>query len=196
MIKEVGIEKLIQLQAMTPAEQLKEINKLEKTSPYIREVLTQIQQDTAPANMKKLAELSPAEQAVELEKSPYLQALNDSSTVGMLTSQQILQNATGVEGMLMQSVMRQGQVRSVGTKKETTSPKKLTIQQKEKQVIKTVGLKQLKELEMMHPLDQKKKLEQLEKKLPMLKKFLNIFKRKTVQRFSAILRHYLILKQN
>ncbi|MEH7159995.1 hypothetical protein V7081_02720 [Priestia megaterium] len=53
-------------------------------------MLTQIQQDTAPANMKKLAELSPAEQAIELEKSPYLQALNDSSTVGMLTSQQIL----------------------------------------------------------------------------------------------------------
>ncbi|WP_303755712.1 deaminase domain-containing protein [Priestia megaterium] len=71
--------------------------------------------------MKKLAELSPAEQAVELEKSPYLQALNDSSTVGMLTSQQILQNATGVEGMLMQSVMRQGQVKSVGTKKTAES---------------------------------------------------------------------------
>ncbi|MCM3185620.1 T7SS effector LXG polymorphic toxin [Priestia megaterium] len=121
VIKEVGLEKLIQLQAMTPAEQLKEIHRLEKTSPYIREVLTQIQQDTAPANMKKLAELSPAEQAVELEKSPYLQALNDSSTVGMLTSQQILQNATGVEGMLMQSVMRQGQVRSVGTKKTAES---------------------------------------------------------------------------
>ncbi|MEJ9303474.1 T7SS effector LXG polymorphic toxin [Priestia megaterium] len=121
VIKEVGLEKLIQLQAMTPAEQLKEIHKLEKNSPYIREVLTQIQQDTAPANMKKLGELSPAEQAVELEKSPYLQALNDSSTVGMLTSQQILQNATGVEGMLMQSVMRQGQVRSVGTKKTAES---------------------------------------------------------------------------
>ncbi|BFJ00345.1 MULTISPECIES: T7SS effector LXG polymorphic toxin [Priestia] len=121
VIKEVGLKKLIQLQAMTPAEQLKEIHRLEKTSPYIREVLTQIQQDTAPANMKKLAELSPAEQAVELEKSPYLQALNDSSTVGMLMSQQILQNATGVEGMLMQSVMRQGQVRSVGTKKTAES---------------------------------------------------------------------------
>ncbi|MDG0059127.1 T7SS effector LXG polymorphic toxin [Priestia sp. P5] len=121
VIKEVGLKKLIQLQEMTPAEQLKEIHKLEKTSPYIREVLTQIQQDTAPANMKKLAELSPAEQAVELEKSPYLQALNDSSTVGMLMSQQILQNATGVEGMLMQSVMRQGQVRSVGTKKTAES---------------------------------------------------------------------------
>ncbi|WP_310883779.1 RNase A-like domain-containing protein [Priestia megaterium] len=120
-IKEVGLKKLIQLQAMTPAEQLKEIHRLEKTSPYIREVLTQIQQDTAPANMKKLAELSPAEQAVELEKSPYLQALNDSSTVGMLTSQQILQNATGVEEMLMQSVMRQGQVKSVGTKKTAES---------------------------------------------------------------------------
>ncbi|MEE3894512.1 hypothetical protein [Priestia megaterium] len=120
-IKEVGLKKLIQLQAMTPAEQLKEIHRLEKTSPYIREVLTQIQQDTAPANMKKLAELSPAEQAVEVEKSPYLQALNDSSTVGMLTSQQILQNATGVEGMLMQSVVRQGQVRSVGTKKTAES---------------------------------------------------------------------------
>ncbi|MED3999209.1 LXG domain-containing protein [Priestia aryabhattai] len=121
VIKEVGLKKLIQLQAMTPAEQLKEIHKLEKNSPYIREVLTQIQQDTAPANMKKLAELSPAEQAVELEKSPYLQALNDSSTVGMLASQQILQNATGVEGMLMQSVMRQGQVKSVGTKKTAES---------------------------------------------------------------------------
>lgn len=121
VIKEVGLKKLIQLQAMTPAEQLKEIHKLEKTSPYIREVLTQIQQDTAPANMKKLAELSLAEQAVELEKSPYLQALNDSSTVGMLTSQQILQNATGVEGMLMQSVMSQGQVKSVGTKKTAES---------------------------------------------------------------------------
>ncbi|MGB3783710.1 T7SS effector LXG polymorphic toxin [Priestia megaterium] len=121
VIKEVGLEKLIQLQAMTPAEQLKEIHRLEKTSPYIREVLTQIQQDTAPANMKKLAELSPAEQAVELEKSPYLQALNDSSTVGMLTSQQVLQNATGVEGMLMQSVMSQGQIRSVGTKKTAES---------------------------------------------------------------------------
>ncbi|GAB1769558.1 T7SS effector LXG polymorphic toxin [Priestia megaterium] len=121
VIKEVGLEKLIQLQAMTPAEQLKEIHKLEKTSPYIREVLTQIQQDTAPANMKKLAELSPAEQAVKLEKSPYLQALNDSSTVGMLASQQVLQNATGVEGMLMQSVVRQGQVRSVGTKKTAES---------------------------------------------------------------------------
>ncbi|MFP3666411.1 LXG domain-containing protein [Priestia sp. SIMBA_032] len=121
VIKEVGLEKLIQLQAMTPAEQLKEIHRLEKTSPYIREVLTQIQQDTAPANMKKLAELSLAEQAVELEKSPYLQALNDSSTVGMLTSQQILQNATGVEGMLMQSVMSQGQVKSVGTKKTAES---------------------------------------------------------------------------
>lgn len=121
VIKEVGLEKLIQLQAMTPAEQLKEIHRLEKTSPYIREVLTQIQQDTAPANMKKLAELSPAEQAVELEKSPYLQALNDSSTVGMLASQQVLQNATGVEGMLMQSVMSQGQIRSVGTKKTAES---------------------------------------------------------------------------
>ncbi|WKU21085.1 hypothetical protein Q3A90_15005 [Priestia megaterium] len=120
-IKEVGLKKLIQLQAVTPAEQLKEIHMLEKNSPYIREVLTRIQQDTAPANMKKLAELSPAEQAVELEKSPYLQALNDSSTVGMLMSQQILQNATGVEGMLMQSVMRQGQVRSVGTKKTAES---------------------------------------------------------------------------
>ncbi|MDY0943333.1 HNH endonuclease [Priestia megaterium] len=84
-------------------------------------MLTQIQQDTAPANMKKLAELSPAEQAVELEKSPYLQALNDSSTVGMLTSQQILQNATGVEGMLMQSVVRQGQVRDVAPKKTAES---------------------------------------------------------------------------
>ncbi|NGY79958.1 hypothetical protein F6Y02_35820 [Bacillus megaterium] len=73
---------------------------------------------------------------MELEKSPYLQALNDSSTVGMLTSQQILQNATGVEGMLMQSVMRQLQVRSVGTKKETTSPKKLTIQQKKSKLLK------------------------------------------------------------
>ncbi|MDC0705057.1 T7SS effector LXG polymorphic toxin [Priestia sp. AB] len=121
VIKEVGLEKLIQLQAMTPAEQLKEIHKLEKNSPYIREVLTQIQQDTAPANMKKLAELSPAEQAVELEKSPYLQALNDSSTVGMLTSQQILQNATGVEGMLMQSVMSQGQVRDVTPEKTAES---------------------------------------------------------------------------
>ncbi|MGG0538756.1 T7SS effector LXG polymorphic toxin [Priestia aryabhattai] len=192
VIKEVGLKKLIQLQAMTPAEQLKEIHKLEKISPYIREVLTQIQQDTAPANMKKLAELSPAEQAVELEKSPYLQALNDSSTVGMLTSQQILQNATGVEGMLMQSVMRQGQVRSVGTKKEATSPKKLTIQQKEKQVIKTVGLKQLKELEMMHPLDQKKKLEQLEKKAPHVKEvFKHIQKENSpkVQRDLAALSH-------
>ncbi|MEI4527213.1 T7SS effector LXG polymorphic toxin [Priestia megaterium] len=121
VIKEVGLEKLIQLQAMTPAEQLKEIHKLEKNSPYIREVLTQIQQDTAPANMKKLAELSPAEKAVELEKSPYLQALNDSSTVGMLTSQQILQNATGVEGMLMQSVMSQGQVRDVTPEKTAES---------------------------------------------------------------------------
>ncbi|MED4212349.1 T7SS effector LXG polymorphic toxin [Priestia megaterium] len=121
VIKEVGLEKLIQLQAMTPAEQLKEIHKLEKNSPYIREVLTQIQQDTAPANMKKLAELSPAEQAVELEKSPYLQALNDSSTVGMLTFQQILQNATGVEGMLMQSVMSQGQVRDVTPEKTAES---------------------------------------------------------------------------
>lgn len=192
VIKEVGLKKLIQLQAMTPAEQLKEIHKLEKTSPYIREVLTQIQQDTAPANMKKLAELSPAEQAVELEKSPYLQALNDSSTVGMLASQQILQNATGVEGMLMQSVVRQGQVRSVGTKKEATSPKKLTIQQKEKQVIKTVGLKQLKELEMMHPLDQKKKLEQLEKKTPHVKEvFKHIQKENSpkVQRDLAALSH-------
>ncbi|GMG74284.1 hypothetical protein ShirakiTB12_27520 [Priestia megaterium] len=192
VIKEVGLEKLIQLQAMTPTEQLKEIHRLEKTSPYIREVLTQVQQDTAPANMKKLAELSPAEQAVELEKSPYLQALNDSSTVGMLTSQQILQNATGVEGMLMQSVMRQLQVRSVGTKKETTSPKKLTIQQKEKQVIKTVGLKQLKELEMMHPLDQKKKLEQLEKKAPHVKEvFKHIQKENSpkVQRDLAALAH-------
>ncbi|MFL0474635.1 T7SS effector LXG polymorphic toxin [Priestia sp. 179-F W1.4 NHS] len=121
VIKEVGLEKLIQLQAMTPAEQLKEIHKLEKNSPYIREVLTQIQQDTAPANMKKLAELSPAEQAVELEKSPYLQALNDSSTVGMLASQQILQNATGVEGMLMQSVVRQGQIRDVTPEKTAES---------------------------------------------------------------------------
>ncbi|MFZ7825770.1 T7SS effector LXG polymorphic toxin [Priestia sp. 40] len=121
VIKEVGLEKLIQLQAMTPAEQLKEIHNLEKTTPYIREVLTQIQQDTAPANMKKLAELSPAEQAVELEKSPYLQALNDSSTVGMLASQQILQNATGVEGMLMQSVMSQGQVRDVTPEKTAES---------------------------------------------------------------------------
>ncbi|MBX4162494.1 MULTISPECIES: T7SS effector LXG polymorphic toxin [Priestia] len=121
VIKEVGLEKLIQLQAMTPAEQLKEIHKLEKNSPYIREVLTQIQQDTAPANMKKLAELSPAEKAVELEKSPYLQALNDSSTVGMLASQQILQNATGVEGMLMQSVMSQGQVRDVTPEKTAES---------------------------------------------------------------------------
>ncbi|WP_460092046.1 pre-toxin TG domain-containing protein [Priestia megaterium] len=192
MIKEVGLEKLIQLQGMTPAEQLKEIHKLEKTSPYIREVLTQIQQDTAPANMKKLAELSPAEQAVELEKSPYLQALNDSSTVGMLASQQILQNATGVEGMLMQSVVRQGQIRSVGAKKEATSPKKLTIQQKEKQVIKTVGLKQLKELEMMHPLDQKKKLEQLEKKAPHVKEvFKHIQKENSpkVQRDLAALSH-------
>ncbi|MEW4278893.1 hypothetical protein [Priestia megaterium] len=120
-IKEVGLKKLIQLQAMTPAEQLKEIHKLEKTSPYIREVLTQIQQDTAPANMKKLAELSPAEQAVELEKSPYLQALNDSSTVGMLASQQILQNATGVEGMLMQSVMSQGKIRDVTPEKTAES---------------------------------------------------------------------------
>ncbi|MED4755806.1 deaminase domain-containing protein [Priestia megaterium] len=84
-------------------------------------MLTQIQQDTAPANMKKLAELSPAEQAVELEKSPYLQALNDSSTVGMLTSQQILQNATGVEGMLMQSVMSQGRVRDVAPEKTAES---------------------------------------------------------------------------
>ncbi|MGG0417401.1 EndoU domain-containing protein [Priestia aryabhattai] len=186
MIKEVGLEKLIQLQAMTPTEQLKEIHRLEKTSPYIREVLTQVQQDTAPANMKKLAELSPAEQAVELEKSPYLQALNDSSTVGMLASQQVLQNATGVEGTLMQSVM------SVGTKKETTSPKKLTIQQKEKQVIKTVGLKQLKELEMMHPLDQKKKLEQLEKKAPHVKEvFKHIQKENSpkVQRDLAALSH-------
>ncbi|MBX9967085.1 T7SS effector LXG polymorphic toxin [Priestia aryabhattai] len=192
VIKEVGLEKLIQLQAMTPAEQLKEIHKLEKTSPYIREVLTQVQQDTAPANMKKLAELSPSEQAVELEKSPYLQALNDSSTVGMLASQQILQNATGVEGMLMQSVMRQGQIRSVGAKKEATSPKKLTIQQKEKQVIKTVGLKQLKELEMMHPLDQKKKLEQLEKKAPHVKEvFKHIQKENSpkVQRDLAALSH-------
>ncbi|MCM3793778.1 T7SS effector LXG polymorphic toxin [Priestia megaterium] len=192
VIKEVGLEKLIQLQAMTPAEQLKEIHRLEKNSPYIREVLTQIQQDTAPANMKKLAELSPAEQAVELEKSPYLQALNDSSTVGMLTSQQILQNATGVEGMLMQSVMSQGQIRSVGTKKEATSSKKLTIQQKEKQVIKTVGLKQLKELEMMHPLDQKKKLEQLEKKAPHVKEvFKHIQKENSpkVQRDLAALSH-------
>ncbi|AXI29776.1 hypothetical protein CIB87_12420 [Priestia megaterium] len=192
VIKEVGLEKLIQLQAMTPAEQLKEIHRLEKTSPYIREVLTQIQQDTAPANMKKLAELSPAEQAVELEKSPYLQALNDSSTVGMLASQQLLQNATGVEGMLMQSVMSQGQIRSVGTKKETTSPKKLTIQQKEKQVIKTVGLKQIKELEMMHPLDQKKKLEQLEKKAPHVKEvFKHIQKENSpkVQRDLAALSH-------
>ncbi|MBU8852426.1 MULTISPECIES: hypothetical protein [Priestia] len=121
MIKEVGLEKLIQLQAMTPAEQLKEIHKLEKPSPYIREVLTQVQQDTAPANMKKLAELSPAEQAVELEKSPYLQALNDSSTVGMLASQQVLQNATGVEGMLMQSVVRQGQIRDVTPEKTAES---------------------------------------------------------------------------
>ncbi|WP_394556301.1 T7SS effector LXG polymorphic toxin [Priestia aryabhattai] len=121
VIKEVGLEKLIQLQAMTPAEQLKEIHKLEKNSPYIREVLTQIQQDTAPANMKKLAELSPAEQAVELEKSPYLQALNDSSTVGMLASQQILQNATGVEGMLMQSVMSQGKIRDVTPEKTAES---------------------------------------------------------------------------
>ncbi|WP_230932796.1 T7SS effector LXG polymorphic toxin [Priestia sp. TSO9] len=192
VIKEVGLEKLIQLQAMTPAEQLKEIHRLEKNSPYIREVLTQIQQDTAPANMKKLAELSPAEQAVELEKSPYLQALNDSSTVGMLTSQQILQNATGVEGMLMQSVMSQGQIRSIGTKKEATSSKKLTIQQKEKQVIKTVGLKQLKELEMMHPLDQKKKLEQLEKKAPHVKEvFKHIQKENSpkVQRDLAALSH-------
>ncbi|WKU21083.1 T7SS effector LXG polymorphic toxin [Priestia megaterium] len=192
VIKEVGLEKLIQLQAMTPAEQLKEIHKLEKTSPYIREVLAQIQQDTAPANMKKLAELSPAEQAVELEKSPYLQALNDSSTVGMLTSQQVLQNATGVEGMLMQSVMSQGQIRSVGAKKEATSPKKVTIQQKEKQVIKTVGLKQLKELEMMHPLDQKKKLEQLEKKAPHVKEvFKHIQKENSpkVQRDLAALAH-------
>ncbi|WP_186806710.1 T7SS effector LXG polymorphic toxin [Priestia megaterium] len=192
VIKEVGLEKLIQLQAMTPAEQLKEIHKLEKNSPYIREVLTQIQQDTAPANMKKLAELSPAEQAVELEKSPYLQALNDSSTVGMLASQQVLQNATGVEGMLMQSVMSQGQIRSVGAKKEATSPKKLTIQQKEKQVIKTVGLKQLKELEMMHPLDQKKKLEQLEKKAPHVKEvFKHIQKENSpkVQRDLAALAH-------
>ncbi|MES9802647.1 hypothetical protein ABWK49_16290, partial [Priestia megaterium] len=84
-------------------------------------MLTQIQQDTAPANMKKLAELSPAEQAIELEKSPYLQALNDSSTVGMLTSQQILQNATGVEGMLMQSVMSQGRVRDVAPEKTAES---------------------------------------------------------------------------
>lgn len=106
---------------MTPAEQLKEIHKLEKNSPYIKEVLMQVQQDTAPANMKKLAELSPAEQAVELEKSPYLQALNDSSTVGMLTSQQILQNATGVEGMLMQSVMSQGQIRDVAPEKTAES---------------------------------------------------------------------------
>ena len=84
-------------------------------------MLTQIQQDTAPANMKKLAELSPAEQAIELEKSPYLQALNDSSTVGMLTSQQFLQNAKGVEGMLMQSVMSQGRVRDVAPEKTAES---------------------------------------------------------------------------
>ncbi|WP_257152330.1 CdiA family toxin C-terminal domain-containing protein [Priestia megaterium] len=58
---------------------------------------------------------------MELEKSPYLQALNDSSTVGMLTSQQILQNATGVEGMLMQSVVRQGQIRDVTPEKTAES---------------------------------------------------------------------------
>ncbi|WP_342839613.1 hypothetical protein [Priestia megaterium] len=41
MLKEVGLEKLIQLQIMTPFEQLKGIHKLEQTLPYIREVLTQ-----------------------------------------------------------------------------------------------------------------------------------------------------------